>query len=105
VIDHRKRGDAKFGPLSEHQDNVYRMRMLLMIAVLLPLLSAPAKSETVSAASHEIIGKKVWANECDGKVEGLTSWNGGEAFPSLGIGHFIWYPAGRRGPFDELSSA
>ncbi len=32
---------------------------------------------------------------------GLTSWNGGEVFASLGIGHFIWYPAGREGPFEE----
>jgi hypothetical protein len=48
-----------------------------------------------------VIGRKVWINECDGKIAGLTSWNGGEAFPSLGIGHFIWYPAGRPGPFEE----
>ncbi len=25
--------------------------------------------------------------------KGLVSWNRGEAFPSLGIGHFIWFPA------------
>ena len=30
-----------------------------------------------------------------------TSWNGGEEFPSLGIGHFIWYPAGFNGRFTE----
>src|SRR5262249_41726179 len=30
-----------------------------------------------------------------------TSWNAGEDFASLGIGHFIWYPAGKRGPFEE----
>ena len=47
------------------------------------------------------IGKKVWQNECKGTVAGLTSWNAGENFASLGIGHFIWYPKGMRGPFDE----
>ncbi|MEA3189357.1 MAG: hypothetical protein QOD99_3187 [Chthoniobacter sp.] len=47
------------------------------------------------------IGNTIWQNECAGTVEGLTSWNAGEDFASLGIGHFIWYPAGRRGPFDE----
>jgi hypothetical protein len=47
------------------------------------------------------IGKKVWNNECAGTVSGLTSWNAGEDFASLGIGHFIWYPAGKRGPFEE----
>ena len=34
-------------------------------------------------------------------MEGLTSWNEGEDFPSLGIGHFIWYVKGRPGPFAE----
>ena len=47
------------------------------------------------------IGHKVWQNECDGTVSGLTSWNSGEEFASLGIGHFIWYREGRRGPFEE----
>src|SRR5215210_6934396 len=47
------------------------------------------------------IGRRVWQNECGGTVQGLTSWNAGEDFASLGIGHFIWYPRGRRGPFEE----
>ncbi len=47
------------------------------------------------------IGRRIWANECGGTVAGLTSWNKGEAFASLGIGHFIWYPAGKEGPFEE----
>ena len=55
----------------------------------------------VSDAEAESIGKKIWRNECAGTKDGLTSWNKGEDFPSLGIGHFIWYPAGQRGPFKE----
>ncbi|MFN2507403.1 MAG: hypothetical protein ABR589_01370 [Chthoniobacterales bacterium] len=47
------------------------------------------------------IGKKIWQNECGGTVSGLTAWNTGENFASLGIGHFIWYPKGVRGPFAE----
>lgn len=47
------------------------------------------------------LGRRIWRNECAGSVQGLVSWNEGEAFPSLGIGHFIWYPAGYCGPFDE----
>jgi hypothetical protein len=47
------------------------------------------------------IGKKIWQNECNGTISGLTSWNSGENFASLGIGHFIWYPEGERGPFEE----
>jgi hypothetical protein len=47
------------------------------------------------------IGKRVWQNECNGAISGLTAWNKGEDFASLGIGHFIWYPKGQRGPFEE----
>lgn len=47
------------------------------------------------------IGRLIWRNESGGTVDGLTHWNSGEAFASLGIAHFIWYPEGRRGPFIE----
>jgi hypothetical protein len=49
----------------------------------------------------DVIGRRVWQNECGGSREGLTSWNTGENFASLGIGHFIWYPRGVNGPFEE----
>jgi hypothetical protein len=55
----------------------------------------------LSQAQLERIGKRIWQNECAGTVDGLTSWNKGEYFASLGIGHFIWYPAGVQGPFEE----
>lgn len=47
------------------------------------------------------IGYKIWKNECRGSIEGLTAWNKGEEFASLGIGHFIWFPAGCKAPFGE----
>ena len=56
---------------------------------------------SLSHAEAMRIGRKIWQNECGGTVAGLTSWNEGENFASLGIGHFIWYPAGTRGPFEE----
>ena len=49
----------------------------------------------------ETIGKKIWMNEGAGKMENLIVWNEGEDFPSLGIGHFIWYPKGVRHSFVE----
>ncbi|WP_225314413.1 hypothetical protein [Marinobacter halotolerans] len=52
-------------------------------------------------ASLDWIGSQVFHNECAGKEACLVHWNQGEAFPSLGIGHFIWYPAGVEGPFVE----
>ncbi len=55
----------------------------------------------LTPAETRRIGNRIWQNECGGTVAGLTSWNAGENFASLGIGHFIWYPKGVRGPFDE----
>jgi len=50
---------------------------------------------------REAIGQKIWQNESSGTHAGLTAWNVGEEFPSLGIGHFIWYPTGFDGRFEE----
>lgn len=77
---------------------------LLLIACALgnPPASAYASQATnLSASQKAAIGKKIWQNESGGTVSGLTTWNVGEEFPSLGIGHFIWYPAGFIGPFKE----
>ncbi|MDQ3547147.1 MAG: hypothetical protein M3429_11635 [Verrucomicrobiota bacterium] len=73
--------------------------LALLCAVLLPLGSSASISLSHQDAMR--IGRKIWQNECGGTVAGLTSWNAGENFASLGIGHFIWYPAGARGPFEE----
>lgn len=50
--------------------------------------------------THEI-GQKIWQNECGKSVEKLIWWNQGENCASLGIGHFIWYPAGVEKQFQE----
>jgi len=60
-----------------------------------------ATAPSLSASQKSAIGRKIWQNECAGSVSGLTTWNAGEEFPSLGIGHFIWYPAGFKGRFEE----
>jgi hypothetical protein len=59
------------------------------------------QSIQVSDSQAEGIGRRLWQNESGGTIAGLTAWNYGEEFASLGIGHFIWYPAGKRGPFEE----
>ncbi|MFD2255148.1 hypothetical protein ACFSSA_00540 [Luteolibacter algae] len=66
-----------------------------------PMSAGAAAASNLSAAQKETIGRKIWQNESGGSVSGLTAWNAGEEFPSLGIGHFIWYPAGFNGPFEE----
>src|SRR3954468_16824068 len=77
-------------------------RPLTVLIVLCFLISvAVVNAVTLSRAEALRIGQKIWQNECAGAVSGLTSWNAGENFASLGIGHFIWYPKGVRGPFEE----
>jgi hypothetical protein len=72
--------------------------------IFIALIALPARPLDAITLSHTDvlkIGKKIWQNECNGTIAGLTSWNAGEDFASLGIGHFIWYPKRRRGPFEE----
>ena len=47
------------------------------------------------------VGHKIWINETRGDRNAITSWNANEEFASLGIGHFIWFPAGKKAPFYE----
>jgi hypothetical protein len=80
-------------------------RFSCLLLILLSALGTPqivrAQAVSLTAAQLSRVGQKIWQNECAGSVAGLTSWNSGEDFASLGIGHFIWYPAERRGPFEE----
>lgn len=73
------------------------MKILLL---LLPLTLFCSEISLTPKELHKI-GLKVWQNECHGTVEGLVSWNENEAFPSLGLGHFIWHPKGTHSPFEE----
>lgn len=69
-----------------------------------PAIVTPSTSqftEHLSASELRHIGQRIWQNEGAGKVENLTVWNPGEAFPSFGIGHFIWFPEGVDAPFVE----
>ncbi len=72
-----------------------------LLLALVALTHHASAAINLSPAETRRIGNKIWQNECGGTVAGLTSWNTGENFASLGIGHFIWYPKGVRGPFDE----
>lgn len=47
------------------------------------------------------VGRRIWLNESGGEEQALIVWSGGEDFMSLGIGHFIWFSAGRSSQFEE----
>ncbi len=76
------------------------MKLLAACLALFLVFTAALRAE-LSDAELEAVGRKVWQNECGGTRDGLTSWNAGENFASLGIGHFIWFPRGVDAPFEE----
>ncbi len=53
----------------------------------------------ISTAEVRRIGDQIFQNESGGDVNKLVHWNVGEDFAAMGIGHFTWYPAGRRQSF------
>ncbi len=74
--------------------------LLLLVTTILP---ASGFAQSVSLSDEQVadIGHKIWLNEGAGKKENLLVWNKGEDFPSLGIGHFLWFPADSAAPFQE----
>lgn len=68
---------------------------IFFLAIFLPLTALAQNLIHITPQEALEIGVKIWYNECAGTVSGLTSWNNGENFASVGIGHFIWYPYGK----------
>jgi hypothetical protein len=95
--------DKRYSSRKQQRCPSGRAHFLACLAALACVAASPQMLSAISLTQSEAlrIGKKIWQNECNGTVAGLTSWNEGENFASLGIGHFIWYPKGQRGPFEE----
>jgi hypothetical protein len=88
-------------PRSSTQHHAGRICAVCLLFIASAGTGRAAEPVRISDADALRIGKKIWQNESNGTVAGLTAWNAGENFASLGIGHFIWYPQGVHGPFDE----
>ena len=86
---------------SSNQLSPCRFSAVSLLLLSLAAIARAAAPIHISDPDAARIGRKIWQNECNGTIAGLTSWNAGEDFASLGIGHFIWYPKGMRGPFEE----
>lgn len=93
--------ERKYRSSSLPARSLRRPATALAAAILILSACAGLAAINLSPAETRRIGNRIWQNECGGTLAGLTSWNTGENFASLGIGHFIWYPKGVRGPFDE----
>lgn len=80
------------------------LRIVLVCLASLICGLVHAQSETLpalDARQQQWIADQIFQNECAGRESCLTSWNVGEDFPSLGIGHFIWYRSGQKEAFEE----
>ncbi len=75
--------------------------IILIAAILYQFIPSSTPTIKLNHQQAEAIGKKIWLNEGAGKIENLVVWNKHEDFPSLGIGHFIWFPKGVDSPFEE----
>lgn len=75
---------------------------LILVAAVLACASPVrvAAAGDLSRDDVEKIGRLIYLAETGGHPRDLTYWSASEDFPSLGIGHFIWY--GRtRSRFEE----
>ena len=76
--------------------------MCLLVALTWIPDEAEARcSVSIDAGEAAALAARIWRNESGGDVDKILWWNPGEFFLSAGIGHFIWYPPGARGPFHE----
>lgn len=79
------------------------MRVLVTSSLFSPaLLGASAE---LSTDQYTWLGEQIFRNECNSRPSCLTSWNAGDDFPSLGIGHFIWYQKDQQEIFEETFPA
>jgi hypothetical protein len=79
----------------------FLLRQFSICWLTLITFAQSAQSIQLTDSQAQSVGRRLWQNESGGSIAGLTTWNVGEDFASLGIGHFIWYPVGKRGPFAE----
>lgn len=78
--------------------------LLLMLGLGMVMVSPIVKGGSLPALTSEQadwVADQIFQNECNRREACLTSWNQGEDFPSLGIGHFIWYREGQHERFTE----
>lgn len=75
--------------------------LMIFISVAGISFTRAAEYPDLSEAQKTWLGQQIFNNECNRRLECLTAWNPGEDFPSLGIGHFIWYRENQLGIFEE----
>ncbi|MCW8994404.1 MAG: hypothetical protein OQK77_01180 [Psychromonas sp.] len=78
-------------------------RFIAVFSLFFLSLSVNSQPYYIHLSNQQVekLGLLIWKNEGQQKLKHLTTWNRGEDFPSLGLGHFIWYPNQQKGRFKE----
>ena len=85
-------------PVNSNRFNRFLVGLGLGLAIT---SSASAAIPQLPSEHYDWLADRIFANECNRQLRCLSHWNSGEDFPSLGIGHFIWYREGQQEPFEE----
>ncbi len=72
-----------------------------MLGFMINNTALGANYPNLTTEQEQWLGEQIFNNECARQVNCLTSWNANENFPSLGIGHFIWYQKNQNEIFEE----
>lgn len=78
------------------------MKKIIFTSIICLLLASCSGKKNINTQfSHNFsnqelryVGSLIYKNEIGNNRQNLVFWNPNESFPSLGIGHFVWYPAG-----------
>ncbi len=73
--------------------NIFRRAaaFLVTLVVFFSCSRVSAEDIVLTPKDYVYIRKMILMNECAGDKSKMIAWNEGEGFPSLGLGHFIWY--------------
>jgi len=82
-----------------HVSPPYFQRSLPAPLNLKPLAPKSLGQLSMQRKELRLVSDKIFLNESGGVKSKLVHWNHAEDFASLGIGHFTWYPAGRKQRF------
>ena len=83
--------------------NLKNITMSTILALISIIVFAEPINYNFQLNSQELewLSNRIYSNECNSNFDCLTYWNEGEEFPSMGIGHFIWFHSEQKSAFEE----
>lgn len=79
----------------------FQLGCLFLSIAFIPSVAAKPSLPHMNVDELACLEKMIFQNECSEQVDKMLAWNTDEDFPSFGIGHFIWYPQNKKGPYKD----